>query len=47
MLKFRPVHGEKMTADKNAVSSEMPQLMLIIVTFTHKDVWNVNEFGLF
>ena len=46
-IRFRRVHGEVTSADNDAIAHHMPQIEKIIMTFSARDKWNADEFGLF
>lgn len=46
-LTFRRVHGESLDADENAIDEQLPRILRIVATYSYKDVWNADEFGLF
>eukprot|EP00171_Calliarthron_tuberculosum_P004123 IDg4123t1 len=46
-LRFRRVHGEAASADMDAIEHQMPRIQRLIMTFSARDTWNADEFGLF
>lgn len=46
-MRFRRVHGEAMSVDNVAIAHHMPRIKRIMMTFSARDIWNADEFGLF
>lgn len=46
-VKFRRVHGEALSADRDGICAAMPVIRDKLLRFKPSDIWNADEFGLF
>ena len=45
-MRFRRVYGEAISVDNDAIAHHMPRIERTMMTFSARDTWNAEEFGL-